>query len=229
VPIVETRSQVLERTRNRLAPGGGALRGDAKEAFERVERALSSPETRREVPIETIVVEWDDEKPPPVVHQTAFAEMEWYPLARHIVSGVYAMRDRVTRLPRLDKLAVAAAIFTHVAQELHGLQLPNHEAGKDAEDTWMAKWTADWWHWAATNKNLPVRGLPEARLVRKISSEKRIRSFASPLTHTLSKRRVFIDDFFCLCSAAVLAALHWLICSLQFGIARSRDHNLILR
>jgi hypothetical protein len=164
-PIVETRSQVLERVRNRLCPRGGELHGEAKEAFERVERALTSPEAPREVPIETIVLEWDDEKGP-TVGQEQWSTMEWYPVARHIVSGVYAMRDRVTRLPRLDKLAVAAAVFTHVAQELRDRHLPNDQAGKDAEEALMAQWTADWWHWAATDKNLPVGLAAAASLVR---------------------------------------------------------------
>jgi hypothetical protein len=166
-PIVETRSEVLERIRKRLSPDGRELRGEDKEAFERVEHALDSPEARREVPIETIVLEWDDEKGPTVVGQERWLKMEWYPVARHILTGVYAMRDRVTRLPRLDKLAVAAAIFTHVAQELGDRQLPNDQAGKDAEDALMAQWTADWWHWAATDKNLPVGGLGHTTLVRK--------------------------------------------------------------
>jgi hypothetical protein len=166
-PIVETRSQVLERVRNRLSPDGGRLSGEKKEEFERVEHALNPPEARREVQIETIVVEWNDEKGPTTLVQEEWSQMEWYPVARHIVSGVYALRDRIARLPRLDKLAVAAAIFGHVAQQLVPLQFPNDQQGRNAEDELMAQWTAEWWRWAATDKNLPVGGLVAARLVRK--------------------------------------------------------------
>jgi hypothetical protein len=153
-PIVTPKSAVLEAA-IRAVQAARRTQRKAKRAQLRALRAALRPPAKNFKARDEAVVEWDDESGPPAHASEAVSGTECYASVRNIVSGVIALRARAKRLRVPNSLEIAAVIYHHFRVRYAAQSFPVKDPGPRLK--WLARYTADWWGWAATGRNYPAR------------------------------------------------------------------------
>jgi hypothetical protein len=106
-----------------------------------------------------VVIEWNDEKGPAEHQYKSVCGMPSYASARSIVSGVLSLRAQSKKLPPLDRMRAAGAIFRHFRDQYAQQNFTQADDARRIQ--WIADYSTEWWAWAATGSACPLaHGLP---------------------------------------------------------------------